>query len=193
MGDGPGESASAIPKGGASMDDANLEQSVFVERLTEAQQPLFAYIATMLGGDSHLHDVLQDTNLDLWAKSKEYDPKQPFLRWAFRFAYLRVLVYRNAQARSKLLFSDEVLQAVEADYRQRTEKHSDRLVALEECLGRLSEAQRDLVRLKYEEQKSLKAIASVRRTTGEQLAARLYRIRHRLQRCIEFRLREATH
>ncbi len=173
------------------MHDADLERSQFVERLTAAQQPLFAYISTMLGGSSHVQDVLQDTNLDLWAKADEYDPDQPFLRWAYRFAYYRILVHRKAQVTTKLVFTEEVLSAVDKRFRDQDEAQNERLQALGECLERLSTQQRKLLRMKYEERMSLKSMGRQLNTTEDQLASRFYRIRQGLLRCIRFRIGEA--
>jgi RNA polymerase sigma-70 factor (ECF subfamily) len=60
--------------------------TLFVELLTAHQRKLYAYIFVMLLGNSAAADVLQETNLDLWAKMGEYDFERPFLPWAFGFA-----------------------------------------------------------------------------------------------------------
>ena len=50
----------------------------------------------MLLGDSAAVDVLQDTNLDLWAHIDDFDFARPFLPWAYTFAFHRVLAFRKA-------------------------------------------------------------------------------------------------
>ena len=82
----------------------------FVDLLTSSQRSLFAYINTLVVGNSSAPDILQDTNLELWARRLDYDWSRPFLPWAYGFAYQLVLAYRKKQSRSKLVFSDEIVQ-----------------------------------------------------------------------------------
>ena len=68
----------------------------FVNWLTSHQRDLYTYINTMLLGDSAAVDVLQDTNLDLWAHVDDFDFNRPFLPWAYTFAFHRVLAFRKS-------------------------------------------------------------------------------------------------
>ena len=70
------------------------------------------YINTLLVGDSAAVDVLQDTNLDLWARLENFDSSRPFLAWAYGFAFQRVLAYRKSRQRSRLVLSDEMVQLI---------------------------------------------------------------------------------
>ena len=54
----------------------------FVQLLTSSQSALYAFIVSLLGGVNDANDVLQETNMKLCRKCSEYDPHQPFLRWA---------------------------------------------------------------------------------------------------------------
>ncbi|NBQ54908.1 MAG: RNA polymerase subunit sigma-70, partial [Proteobacteria bacterium] len=58
----------------------------FVHQLTACQSALYAFIVSLLGGVNDASDVLQETNMKLCRKCAEYDPQQPFLRWAYAFA-----------------------------------------------------------------------------------------------------------
>ena len=173
------------------MDDRK-KQASFVERLTASQQPLYAYINTLLCGDSHVRDVLQETNVELWLKADQYDPEKPFLPWAYRFAYFRVLTHRKSQGNSKLVFSDDLLQVVDESYRAAPENSDERLAALSTCLDKLKPSQRDLIRLKYEEGRPAAEIAHRVGASETQIGGRLYRVRRLLSECIERRARQAV-
>lgn len=58
-----------------------------------------------------------------------------------------------------------------------------RRAALEECVRKLSEPQRDLLRKRYAGDITLEALATQTATTA--LTMRLQRIRHALVRCVE--------
>lgn len=164
----------------------------FVELLTSCQQPLYAYISTLLSGDANAHDVLQETNIELWKKADQYDPGKPFLPWAYRFAYFRVLTFRKTQGASKLVFSNELLELVDEAYRAPSDEADERLSALHACLQRLHPSQRELVRYRYEEGRSAAEIASRFEVSEQSIGGRLYRLRRMLSECIEHRVRQST-
>lgn len=164
----------------------------FVELLTSSQQPLYAYISTLLAGDANAQDVLQETNIELWRKADQYDVEKPFLPWAYRFAYFRVLTFRKTQGASKLVFSNELLDLVDEAYRAVSEEVDERLSALHACLQGLHPSQRELVRYRYEEERSSAEIAARFQVSEQSIGGRLYRLRRVLSECIEFRVRQST-
>ena len=52
---------------------------------------MFRFILSMHPNEEDARDILQETSVALCRKIEEYDPDQPFLPWAFGFAYLEVL------------------------------------------------------------------------------------------------------
>jgi RNA polymerase sigma-70 factor, ECF subfamily len=177
---------------GALTMDTISKQTSYVELLTASQQPLYAYINTLLWGDANVRDVLQETNLELWQKADTYDSSKPFLPWAYGFAYYRVLAYRKAQSNSKLVFSDELLKLADETIRSQAEFADERLVALSKCLQNLRPSQRELVRLRYEEAQAAADIARGMGATEMQIGSRLYRIRKLLSECIARRVRQTS-
>jgi len=172
--------------------DSNPEQidprdraTKFVELLTSHQRDLYAYINTLLIGDSAAPDVLQDTNLDLWARLNDFDFGRPFLPWAYGFAYQRVLAYRKTQRRSRLVFSDEVVQLISDTYVNDPADADARLGALRSCLNKLDTQQKQLVRDRYVSRMTVKTLAARLGSTANQVSARLYRIRKTLAKCVE--------
>jgi RNA polymerase sigma-70 factor (ECF subfamily) len=157
----------------------------FVELLTAHQRKLYAYICTLMFGDSAAIDVLQDTNLDLWARVGDFDFERPFLPWAFGFARNRVSAFRRTQARSRLVFSDEVLDAIDQDCANIASTADVRLVALQKCLEKLNCKQTQLVRDRYLAKTTVKEMAMQLGTTAANVASQLFRARKALAKCIE--------
>jgi RNA polymerase sigma-70 factor, ECF subfamily len=166
----------------------NSEQSKratrMVELLTSHQRDLFSYINTLLFGDSAAHDVLQETNLDLWARIGDFDFSRPFLPWAYGFAMQRVLAFRKARRRSRLVFSTDLTKLITDAYIRDTNTADVRLPALRRCLEKLDSSRKDLMRERYLERISVNALALRNGKTANQLSARLYRIRTILAKCI---------
>lgn len=157
----------------------------FVELLTAHQRKLYAYIATLLLGDSAAADVLQDTNVDLWARLAEYDFDRPFLPWAFAFARQRVMAFRKSQSRSRLLFSDAAMVMIESECVELAGEADGRLQALQNCIKKLNSRQSYLVNERYHAKNSVKLIAAQLGDTAHNVASQLHRIRQALGRCIE--------
>src|SRR5450432_3249004 len=123
-------------------ENVNSERSTqFMKLLTSYQPQIYAYIATAMFGDSDVADVLQDTNLNLWAQADRYDFDRPFLPWAFGFARQRVMAYRKTCKRSRLVFGEDTLDLLSGQCLKVSDTIDDRLRALQICLKRLSTAQ----------------------------------------------------
>lgn len=157
----------------------------FVELLTSHQRKLYGYIATMLLGDPAAADVLQETNLDLWAALDDYDFERPFLPWAFGFARQKVLVYRRSHCRSRLLFGEEALRLINQACMDYASEADDRLVALRLCLQKLNPQQATLIRERYVAKTPVKLIAEHLDETVQNISSRLHRIRKSLAKCIQ--------
>jgi RNA polymerase sigma-70 factor (ECF subfamily) len=157
----------------------------FVKLLTAHQRDLYAYINTLLVGDTATADVLQDTNLDLWKRLDDFDFDRPFLPWAYGFAHQRVLAYRKTRRRSRLVFNDQVIQLISDAYISDLISADTRLSALQSCLDKLDEGQSRLIRDRYMGRVSVKMLAARLGSTASQISARLYRIRRTLAKCVE--------
>jgi len=157
----------------------------FVELLTAHQRDLYSYIDALLLGDNSVPDVLQDTNLDLWARLGEFDMQRPFLPWAYGFAYQRVLAFRKSRSRSRLIFNDEVLELISDAYVGDATPADTRVAALKRCLEKLAARDSELVRERYAEKMSVKILASRLGRSANQVSVQLYRIRHALAKCVE--------
>ena len=156
-----------------------------VKLLTSHQRDLFSYINTLLIGDVAAHDVLQETNLDLWARLDDFDFVRPFLPWAYGFAMQRVMAFRKARRRSRLVFSTDLTQLITEAYIRDPNSADTRLSALRQCLDKLDPSRKDLIRERYLERISVNTLAMRLGKSANEISARLYRIRSILGQCIE--------
>lgn len=171
-----------IPEEEESSSDRTTQ---FIRLLTSHQPQIYAYIATMMFGDSAAADVLQDANLHLWAQADRYSFDRPFLPWAFGFARQRVMAYRKTCVRSRLVFCDEALDIISDHYMQATDTTDERLAALQKCLAKLSSAQSELIRERYMAKTPVQAIANRTNASAHSISTKLHRIRKILASCVE--------
>jgi RNA polymerase sigma-70 factor, ECF subfamily len=139
----------------------------------------------LLFGDHSATDVLQETNVDLWARREEFDFDRPFLPWAFAFARQRVMAHRKTIARSRLLYSDEVLAAIESECARLASESDSRIEALKKCLKKLNSQQSQLLQERYQGRTSVKSMAARMGETAHNLSSQLHRIRKSLAKCID--------
>jgi RNA polymerase sigma-70 factor, ECF subfamily len=167
-------------------------QKAFVEKLTDAQFDLLAYISMLVGNKADARDVLQETNRVLWVKAAEFDHSRPFIKWARAFAHFEVLRFRKNCQRERLIFSSELVEAMAERYQADTEIFDRRLEWLETCLVKLTLTQRAFVQAKYTERLSVSEMSRRFSCSAASVVSLLYRIRTALAACIESqRRREA--
>lgn len=169
-------------------DDESVATSArLVAQLTAAQGALYAYVCALLGGSRDAADVLQETNLVLWKKADEFDPGRSFIAWACKIAFFQVLAYRQRRASDRHLsnFSEDSLARIAARMEPPSEVFAERMRLLDDCIAKLPEYQRELVRLRYDERLGVKTISDMLQRSENAVAAALYRARLTLTECVE--------
>ncbi|MCC9607127.1 sigma-70 family RNA polymerase sigma factor [Blastopirellula sp. JC732] len=156
----------------------------FVELIVKHERALSGYIRSMLPRIDDVEEVWQATAIELWEKFDQYDPQREFLPWAQKFAYFEVLKFRRKAARDRMVFSEEVLQAVADTHAASTSKLEARSRALQGCMKKLSADELNLLRTRYETTTTIGMIADQLQTTTKTLYRRLDRIRDRLAQCV---------
>ncbi|NWK56229.1 sigma-70 family RNA polymerase sigma factor [Verrucomicrobiaceae bacterium N1E253] len=158
--------------------------------LISKNQPLLHDYIFALSGDLFLtDDILQETNLVLWRKACEYDPRKPFLPWARTIAWNQVRAATRDQSRDRLLFSEDImLQLTEESNNTHAYAPSHKEIFLEQCILSLTQKQQDLLENHYQEELGLEEMARKFRRSQRSLAQHLYLIRQILKRCIQSKI-----
>jgi RNA polymerase sigma-70 factor, ECF subfamily len=159
---------------------------VFVDRITSAQQGLFAFILTLVPNLADANDVLQQTNLVLCRKRAEYRVTEDFWPWAKTIARYQVLAHLKQLHRSRLRFGDSLLSTL-AHETVALDLESE-LLAMDRCIQELTTPNREMLQLRYSTELSVTEIAGrLGRSVGAIYDA-LYRIRGQLASCIQRKL-----
>ncbi|MDE0934594.1 MAG: sigma-70 family RNA polymerase sigma factor [Mariniblastus sp.] len=165
------------------------DETRFIEALTRHQPALEAYCHANLANREDAREVLQATCVKLWQKSSDWDPDTEFLPWAFTVARFTLLSHYRDQKRDRLVFDEDVIQAMARDTKQAASAFDQRREALAKCLGKLDPLPKALLHDYYTASQSLKDIA---KASGRKLSAvkmNLLRIRRQLSACIELEMR----
>jgi RNA polymerase sigma-70 factor (ECF subfamily) len=158
-----------------------------------AQREILRYILALVPDIDDAHEILQETAVDLWRKFGRYDPAYPFAPWARRFAFRRVLKYREQRARRVKCLSIDYLNQIVVERVVKDGIAEERGRALEACLQQLCEADRLMVEHRYSRQMPVAQIAEITGRNPSALYKALERIRRRLFESVNRRLELGSH
>jgi RNA polymerase sigma-70 factor (ECF subfamily) len=131
------------------LDDAE-SQKLLMGLMTRHQRQIFSYIYVLVPNRVDAEDLLQETSLVICEKFSEFEIGTDFVAWACQIAFWRIRNSRQKYARSKVLFSQDVLEAVAQTSSNMSQELDDRHEALRECLQKLHSRDRELLLARYE-------------------------------------------
>ena len=158
-----------------------------VSLLTANQTRLRAYILSLTADREVAMEVLQETNLVIWRKSRNFVLGSNFIAWAFKIARLQVLAHREKHSSSQFIFSEEFVEELAEAAREEDgfETLSEMQDALVKCMEELSQQHRDLMWMRYRDKLKISEIAH---HVGKKVGATkqmFHRLRIVLMKCIE--------
>ena len=162
----------------------------FLRLLSQHERRVKAYILALVPNWADADDLYQETTVRLWEQFADYDPEQGFGAWACTIAYYMVLAHRKKASREKGRFSQAFVDAVAEEVAATSHEADLRYHALQHCLRKLNQRNRDLVRRCYSGTNTLKAVAQQMGRSVTALYKALSRIRHSLHECIEKTLQQ---
>jgi RNA polymerase sigma-70 factor (ECF subfamily) len=163
----------------------------YTELMAAYQPRLLAYIRTLVANPDVAKDVLQQTNLVLLKKAKEFEAGTSFSAWSRRVAYFEVLAQRRTMGRERILFDEGLLEKMASTAELRSDYFEDRREALRECLRRLPGNLRAILAERYVDQEAVAKIARDRGATTNAVSQQLFRAKSSLMKCVSQRLASA--
>lgn len=166
----------------------NGERKRLVALLTRHQWRILAYLHALVPDPHDAADLFQETCMVACEKFHEFREGTDFVAWACQIAWWRVRAARQRYARSKVVFRDDVLQAVARTAAAMGPELDDRQEALAHCLARLHPADRALLLARYEPGSSVGSAARRAGRSVEDAYKALFRMRKILFDCVTHRL-----
>jgi len=118
--------------------------------MTRHQRQIYCYIYTLVPARYDAEDILQDTSVVICEKFDEFEEGTDFVAWACQIAYWRVRYARQKFARSKVVFNQEIVDAIAQTAATLQPETDERHEALMNCLRKLHPRDRDLLLTRYE-------------------------------------------
>jgi RNA polymerase sigma-70 factor, ECF subfamily len=166
-------------------------EETFVQLVVSHQAALRAFVLSMLPGSSHVDDVIQETNAEIWQKRGDFRIGTEFKSWMFTVAKYKVMSCWRDQARNKewAIPEDMLIQLLERAESGGLEDTERKLAALRDCLEKLRPVDRRLILRRYMEESSLGKMAEEFGRASDSLKVSLHRIRVSLRSCIVGKLK----
>lgn len=167
----------------APIDAAQVER--FMALYSSHQRRLYLYALALLPSSVEAEDVVQEASLVLWRKFGQYQPDTNFFAWACSVIRFEVLKQRDKSARAAALLDPDVLDqlaGLAVDQVEHLDEHHRRTLA--DCMARLSDGDRDLMRQRYTAGMAVHAIAAALRRSPNAVSKSLGRVRRLLLDCI---------
>ena len=165
-------------------------QAEFVQLLNVAHRRLLAYLVSLLGNLQDAEDVLQRASVTMWKKFEVFESGTDFSAWASTIAFYEARNFQRLNARSRLVFSDYLLETLAEERLHDVEHIDSRHNALSQCLQGLDEPARKLLEAAYLEEGSVVQLAERMGRAPQTLYNKLNSLRRFLFNCVQQRLSE---
>jgi RNA polymerase sigma-70 factor (ECF subfamily) len=136
-----------------------LKEDVFFRYFAENQGEIFSYILTLVPASADAEDIFQETSSVLWRKFEEFKPGTSFSAWGCKIAWYIILEHRRQSARNPIRYSSETLNLLSESYSASRKDKKARLDYLSGCLKSLSDKERVLVQMRYNQALSINEMA----------------------------------
>jgi RNA polymerase sigma-70 factor (ECF subfamily) len=167
-------------------DPGTLKGKLFLAQFLKAERRIFAYILTLLPHRADAEDLLQQVTLIMWEKFDAQEPPEDFAAWGSRIACFKIRDYRRTLRRSRVIFSDAMLDRVAQSLadRARELRLDERHEAMVRCLEKLHGRDRELLSERFKEGATARSAAERIGLSLDAFYKALARIRRLLDECV---------
>jgi RNA polymerase sigma-70 factor (ECF subfamily) len=179
----------ALDKRSLNLSDDRNEMVEVTERILENRISIHGFILALVHDPHVAEDVFQEVCMTICLKWKAYDPERPFRPWALGIAYNKAMKHFERAKRRRVLLLDPELAEEIIGHPEWEEERIEERDALRECMKRLSDTVRRMLRMKYADNLSLKEIGRNIGWNAKSVSVALARARRTLMECIDRRTR----
>ena len=169
-------------------NDIGRDQKVgeFVTLLTAQQARIYAYILSLAPNFNDADDILQDTTKLMWEKFDEFALGTDFLAWAKKIAYYQVMdYYRNRKKINTFCYDANLIGKLDQNSQVLSDSSRDYQAYLNQCLKKLKQQDRTLLKLRYYENHKARELASRFSCSVQYIYRNISRIHQLLLACIQ--------
>ena len=162
------------------MDDRVL---MATKQWTLVQPVVSAFVGAIVRDFAARDDVLQEIAVAILESYDHYDASRPFQAWALGIARNHIRTYLRRQKRDRLTFDEKVIASLADTFDGMTEE-TRALDRLHVCVSKLDTKALELLDMRYSQDLKPAAIAERIKSTPNNIAKALQRIRDVLRDCV---------
>jgi RNA polymerase sigma-70 factor (ECF subfamily) len=156
-------------------------KQIFTRLLKENQARIYVYIRVFVPHWADADDILQETAIVMWRKFDTYITGSDFAAWGISIAHNFVMKLNQRRFDKRIKFSSDVVRLLqETAVMDVDDRDDDRAQAIQQGLARLSEADAELLALKY---KKGYTVVEIAQKTGRPLQG-LYKAMARIHKTL---------
>lgn len=178
------QKAMSLDLSSESSPPRSLPDDWFIERFKQCQMRLYRFIAAMVPNRADADDLFQKACLGSWQNRHTFMKDCDLFPWLCGIARNHVNDYYRSRHRSPLSLDPEVLDRLAKRQTNDQTTEMERQQALTQCLEKLPQAQRELLRRYYETKDTIRKIAEELGRNPEGLYKTLQRVREALFECM---------
>src|SRR6056300_414132 len=155
-------------------------------RLHAKHEPqIRAFVRAGVQNNESVAEVMQEASIVAWQKFSDLkNPDSDFGKWMCVIARYEILKHRQTKARDRMILNQYIVEKITAEALDDSNIREKYLSTLDQCLGKISKANSNLLLLAYDPSQSIKAIAKSLRKTPDALYQKLRRLRLKLTECM---------
>ncbi|MCB9310499.1 MAG: RNA polymerase sigma factor [Lewinellaceae bacterium] len=152
------------------------------------EKRLLAYICTISATQcSHAEDVLQDAFVKIWKNLHAYDASLKFENWIFRIVHNETINHirkQHSHGKGESVPMDDTIQQI-ASNEDETYNVEEPLLELERALPKIKMEHREVLVLKFFENKSYEEISDILKIPEGTVATRINRAKKELKQWVK--------
>lgn len=168
--------------------DNNDKHEAFVALYVRHQAAIQSFVLALVPDFAAAEDIVQQASLTMWRKFDQYQEGTSFRNWAFQIAKFTTMNYQTKMKRSRLVFSDELLDILADEGKGRAEELEAKRRAVKFCVSKLMGDEQTMLNGCYKEGGSIKQFAKNMGLTVNTVYKRLNKVRINLLKCAEHRI-----
>jgi RNA polymerase sigma-70 factor (ECF subfamily) len=165
-------------------NNTQFDESWFMQAYAEHEAALRAYARSLLPTWDAVDDTLQEASIIMWRKIDQLQSADEFLPWAKVILRFEALKARRKVARDRHVFSEKLFEMLAEEGEHERDATSIQQAALQTCLAKMSEPNRELVMAPYTRDNAVVDLAKESGRTVNSLYKLLGRLRTKLRKCV---------
>ena len=174
--------------GSPEPDSQSVPGEDFVRLFTQTQRSIYLFILPLVRTAADAEEVLQETNVVILSKWKQFEPGTNFTAWCKAIARLEVFRFRRSRHHRLQLMGEDVVDLLARKIEEQPVDQERRRDALTACISKLRSSDQELLQRRYLAGVTGEEVAHQMGRPANSVYQSLGRVRRVLLECVRRRL-----